>query len=64
MALRYVAKIHLGKGGIAQQEGDDIDALYAWMLAKSEGEFGHLHGEIIDNETGKSVRSLKSAPPD
>lgn len=64
MALRYTAKIFSNKKVIAKQEGDDVDDLHAWMLAKSEGKFSDFHGVIIDNETGATVRSFKKCPPD
>lgn len=64
MALKYTAKIYCDDKEIAREDGDDVDALHGWMLAKTEGKFGSLNGEIIDNTSGASIRSFKKAPSD
>lgn len=64
MALRYTATIYCNDKEIAHQDGNDVDELHAWMLAKSEGKFGGLHGEVTDKKSGESIRSFKKAPPD
>lgn len=61
---KYTAKIYLAKDEIEDSTGDDIDELYAWMLTRAEGQFGNVHGEIIDNKTKKIVRQFRKAPPD
>ncbi len=63
-AFRYTAKIYVDKGEVAHESGDDIDELYNWMLIKAQGKFGNLNGEIIDNKSGKVVRSFRKSPPD
>ena len=64
MAFRYTAKIYFDEGEVAHENGDDIEELYNWMLMKTQGKFGNFHGEIIDNKTGKSVKSFRKSPPD
>ena len=64
MALRYIAKIYCGKEVIAEQDGDDVDDLYTWMMVKSADKFGNMSGDVIDNKTGKPVRSFRKDPTD
>lgn len=64
MAFHYTAKIFINNDEIAHESGDDIDALYTWMLLKAEGKFGDFHGQIIDNKTHKVVKQFRKAPPD
>lgn len=64
MAFRYTAKIYFDEGEVAHESGDDIEELNNWMLIKSQGKFGNLHGEIVDNKTQKVVRKFRKAPPD
>lgn len=64
MGQAYTAKIYLEKDEILQGSGDDIDQLYAWMLAQAESHFGNVHGEIIDNKTHERVKQFRKAPPD
>lgn len=64
MAFRYTAKIYFDDDEIAEESGDDIEALHNWMLTKAQEKFGNLHGEIVDNQTGKVAKSFRKAPPD
>lgn len=64
MKQKYTAKMYLGKEEIASKSGDDLDALYAWMLSHAEETFGNVHGEIIDDKTHEIVRQFRKAPPD
>lgn len=64
MPFRYTAKIYVDTDEIAQEGGDDVDELYNWMLAKAQGKFGNFNGDIIENKTGKIVKSFRKAPPD
>lgn len=64
MPFRYTAKLYFDDEEIAHESGDDVDELYTWMLIKSQGKFGNFNGEIIDNKSGKAVRSFRKAPPD
>lgn len=64
MTLRYTAKLYFDEGEVAHESGDDIDALYNWMLVKAQGKFGNLNGEIIDNHSGKIVKAFRKSPPD
>jgi len=64
MAFRYVAKIFVDDEEVSHESGNDVDELYTWMLANSQGKFGNLSGEIIDNKTGKVVKSFRKSPPD
>lgn len=62
--MKYTAKIYFDKDEVAHESGDDMDELYNWMLIKTQGKFGNFNGEIIDNKTGKAVRSFRKSPPD
>lgn len=64
MAFKYTAKIYIDDDEIAEESGDDADELYNWMLVKAQGKFGNFNGEVIDNETKKTVKSFRKAPPD
>ena len=64
MGFKYTAKIYFDEGEIAHESGNDADELYTWMLMKAQGKFGNFNGEIIDNKTGKVVKSFRKAPPD
>lgn len=64
MAFHYTAKMYFDAGEVAHESGNDVEELYTWMLTKAQGKFGNFHGEIIDNKTGKVVRSFRKAPPD
>ena len=61
---RYTAKIYFDDDEVAEEEGNDVDELYTWMLTKTQGKFGNFNGEITDNETGKVVKSFRKSPPD
>lgn len=64
MALRYTATVFFDEGEVTHESGNDIDELHNWMLSKAQGKFGNLHGEIVDNKTGKVVKSFRKSPPD
>jgi hypothetical protein len=64
MKFKYTAKIYFDKDEVEHDSGDDLDALYTWMLMKAQGKFGNLHGEIIDNKTKKVVKTFRKSPPD
>lgn len=64
MKHKYTAKIYLEKDEMMHNLGDDIDELYTWMLTLAEGQFGNVHGEIVDNHTQEIVRKFRKAPPD
>lgn len=64
MSFRYTAKIYYDRDNVADKNGDDVDELYTWMLAKTQGEFGSYHGEIIDNKSGKVVKTFRKTPPE
>ena len=64
MAFRYTAKIYFDEGEVAHESGDDVDELYTWMLMKTQNQFGNFNGEIIENKTGKVVKSFRKSPPD
>lgn len=61
---KYTAKIYFDADEVAHESGDDIDELYNWMLMRAEGKFGNFNGEIINNKTGKPVKSFRKSPPD
>ena len=64
MPFHYTAKIYIDDKEITHESGDDVDELYNWMLLKAQGEFGNIHGEVIDNKNKKVVRSFRKSPPD
>lgn len=64
MGQKYTAKIYLEKDELLNKSGDDLDGLYMWMLTQAEGQFGNVHGDIIDNKTQEVVRQFRKAPPD
>lgn len=64
MTHKYTAKIYFDEGEVEHETGDDADELYTWMLMKTQGKFGNFNGEIIDNKTGKVIKSFRKAPPD
>lgn len=64
MDFTYTAKIYFDDDEVAHESGDDIDELYNWMLMKAEGKFGNFNGEIVNNKTGKVVKSFRRSPPD
>ena len=64
MAFRYTATMYFDEGEITHESGDDPDELYNWMLLKAQGKFGNFNGEVIDNKTGKVVKSFRKSPPD
>lgn len=63
-AYRYTAKIYIGKGLISSQDGNDETALYEWMLTQAQSLLGDVHGEVIENTTGKIVQRFRKSPPD
>ncbi|KTD27162.1 MULTISPECIES: hypothetical protein [Legionella] len=64
MGKQYTANAYCNEEKIATKEGDDIDQLYAWMVLQANGNFGDVHGEIIDNTTNKIVRKFQKAYED
>ncbi|MHB1949694.1 MAG: hypothetical protein ACYCQI_16470 [Gammaproteobacteria bacterium] len=62
MKYKYVAKIYFGSKEISNQSGDEVEALYVWMLTQANGNPGDIHGEIIDNEIGQVVRRFRKSP--
>jgi hypothetical protein len=64
MAAHYTARIYFDEGEVDHEDGENVDALYNWMLSKAQGKFGNISGEITDNKTGKVVKSFRKAPPD
>ena len=62
--FHYIAKLYVGQAVVASESGNDETALYEWMLAQAQGVLGDVHGEVIDNETGKVVQRFCKSPPD
>ncbi|MHB1949792.1 MAG: hypothetical protein ACYCQI_16970 [Gammaproteobacteria bacterium] len=59
---KYVAKIYFGSEEISNQSGNDVEALYVWMLTQANGNPSDIHGEIIDNETSEVIRRFRKSP--
>jgi len=60
----YTAKLYIGQGLVGSQEGDDETALYEWMLTQAQSLLGDVHGEVVNNKTGKVVQRFRKSPPD
>jgi hypothetical protein len=56
---QYTANLYCNEDIIATNTGDDVDTLYAWMIARVDGNFGDVHGEIIDNNTQEIVKKFQ-----
>ena len=57
----YSAKVYCNEEVIAHKTGDDIEQLYIWMLGQTGGNFGDVHGEIIDNKTKKIIKTFRKS---
>ncbi len=57
----YTASVYCSEEQIAQQEGNDIDELYTWMLIQGNSHYGDIHGEIIENKTQKTIRTFRKS---
>ena len=55
----YTAAVYTGDEQFAKQDGNDLDELYTWMLIQGSIYFGDVHGEIIDNNTKKTIRTFR-----
>ena len=62
----YTAKLFCGKKTVETKNGDDAEKLFIWMLGQASGpvDVDGIHGEVIENKTGKIVRQFKKAPPE
>jgi hypothetical protein len=59
MQAKYTANAYCNEEQIATKEGDDIEELQAWMVMQADGNFGDVHGEIIDNKTHEIVKTFQ-----
>lgn len=57
----YTAKIFFDERETNQKSGDDLEALYIWMLSQVHGEAAHYNGFIYDNETEEIVRKFNTS---
>ena len=55
----YTAKLYEGEQEILHKSGDDIDALYVWMLAQAHGKAGNFSGDIINDATKEIIKHFK-----
>ncbi|MBA3660830.1 MAG: hypothetical protein H0W64_03815 [Gammaproteobacteria bacterium] len=62
--MKYIAKIYFDDEAVAEEEGNDVETLYSWMLTKTQGKFGNFSGEIIEIESKKVVKGFRKSPPD
>lgn len=62
MQHRFTAKLYFNNKVIDQESGDDVEALYTWLLTKAQDKFGNASGEIIDNDTHAVIKTFKKAP--
>lgn len=61
MNEQYTASVYCGEEQIANQAGNDIDVLYTWMLTQGSTHIGNIHGEIVDNQTQKVIRTFRKS---
>lgn len=61
MNEQYTASVYCGEEQIANQAGNDLDVLYTWMLTRASTHIGNIHGEIIDNQTQKVIRTFRKS---
>ncbi|WP_028388404.1 hypothetical protein [Legionella fairfieldensis] len=61
MNHQYTACVYCNEEKIATKMGDDVDKLYVWMLLQVNGNFGDVHGEIINNDTEEIVRTFRKS---
>ncbi|KTC81945.1 hypothetical protein [Legionella cincinnatiensis] len=59
MKAKYTANAYCNEEKIATEAGDDVDKPYAWMVLQANGNFGDVHGEIIDNKTHEVVKTFQ-----
>ncbi|MGC1183249.1 hypothetical protein [Legionella sp.] len=64
MNTHYIANVYCNEEKIASQSGDDIEQLNAWMLLQANGNFGDVHGEIIDMTTQEVVKTFQKTYTD
>lgn len=62
MNEQFTAIVYCKEEQIAIQTGNDIDQLYTWMLAQVGSSFDDVHGELIDNDTHKTIRTFCKSP--
>ncbi|QRN03567.1 hypothetical protein GH742_06665 [Legionella sp. MW5194] len=58
--MLYTAKVYVGDRLIAEKEGNDIDKLFAWMIAQAQNGSGRYHGSIVNNDTQEVIRTFKT----
>jgi hypothetical protein len=61
MTNQYTASVYSGQEKIAEQTGDNVEKLYAWMLLQGHEQFGEVHGDIIDNTSKEVIRTFRKA---
>lgn len=61
MEYQYIAYVYCNEEKIATQSGDDIEHLYAWMLAQVNGNFGNVHGEIVECKTNEIIKTFNKS---
>ncbi len=61
---KFTAKVYCNEEMIASKTGDDIDDLFAWMIGHEAGNFGDVHGQIIDNNTLEVVKVFRKSYQD
>jgi hypothetical protein len=59
MKAKYTANAYCNEEKIATREGDEIEKLYAWLVLQADGNFGDVHGEILDNKTLEVVKRFQ-----
>ena len=63
-AFKYTAKLFSDLQEIEQNSDNDLEKLHNWMLARAQGRFGDISGEITDNNSNKVVKRFRKSPPD
>lgn len=55
----YTAKVFSGNEQFAERVGNNVDELYIWMLIEVNGNFGDIHGEVVDNATKERIKAFR-----
>lgn len=61
MNEQYTVTVYSGDEMFAEKVGNDVDELYTWMLIQVNGNFGDIHGKIIDNKTKKTIKAFRKS---
>lgn len=61
---KYTAKLYFDNEEVDERLGDDIDALYHWLITSAAGKFGNFNGKIIDNNNHQIIKTFCNRSPE